>query len=121
MMWKALGYRKFAHLFYASVISEMGSKIHRIALLVLVYMLTQQALWVSLMLVMQLAASVGAGPALSAWADTQERRRLLIVSNLLRAPLVLLIPVIGVRHLGILLALTFLIEVLRSVHDPVLN
>jgi len=119
MTWKALQHRHFARLFVASLISEVGSKIHRIALLVYVYTLTNEALWVSLTLAVQLIASIAAGPLLSAWADTQERRRLLVGSDLLRMVLVLLIPLIGFRSLPMLLVLTFLIEVLRTLHDPV--
>lgn len=119
MMWKALRHKGFARLFYASLISEIGSKIHRIALLVLVYTLTEEALWVSLVLAVQLVATVGMGPLISAWSDTQERRRLLVAADLLRAPLVLLIPLVGLHSLGVLLGLVFAIEVLRNVHHPV--
>jgi MFS family permease len=121
MLWKALRYQDFARLFIATLVSEIGSKLHRIALLVLIYTLTGQALWVSLILVIQLAASVTVGPVLAAWADTQERRRLLVLTNLLRAPLVACIPLLGLRSLSVLLLLIFVVEVLRSIHDPVVS
>src|SRR3712207_985874 len=99
MMWKALRDRHFAHLFFASLVSEIGTKIHRIALLVLVYSATQNALLVSLTLGVQLFASVVMGPMLAPWADVQERRRLLIGTDLLRMVLVPLIPLAGVDAL----------------------
>jgi MFS family permease len=122
MIWKTLReHRHFSWLFIACLISEVGSKIHRIALLVLVYMMTEEALWVSLALAVQLVTTVALGPLISAWADVQDRRRLLVASDLLRVPIVLLIPLIGVHSLGVLLVLIFLIEVLRNLHDPVAN
>src|SRR5919202_6794943 len=104
-MWKAFQYKNFARLFYASLISQIGSRIHRIALLVLIYTATGDVLWVSFALGVQLVASIGVGPVVSAWADTQERRRLLIMSDLLRALLVPLIPLLGIQSPAILLTL----------------
>ena len=85
----------------------------------LVYLLTENALWVSLVLGVQLLGTVVFSPLLSAWADTQDRKRLLVWSDLLRAPLVALIPLLGAKSLPVLLLLVFLIELLRDLHDPI--
>jgi len=42
-------------------------------------------------------------------------------SDLLRAPLVALIPLLGAKSLPVLLLLVFLIELLRDLHDPIQN
>ncbi|MEZ0346882.1 MAG: MFS transporter, partial [Thermus sp.] len=105
----------------AYLVSQAGSKIHRVALLVLIYLLTENALWVSLTLGVQLLGTVVFSPLLSAWADTQDRKRLLVWSDLLRAPLVALIPLLGAKSLPFLLLLVFLIELLRDLHDPIQN
>src|SRR5919202_1358417 len=118
-MWKALQYKSLARLFYASLISQIGSRIHRVALLVLIYTTTGNVLWVSFALGVQLVASVGIGPMISGWADAQERRRLLVMSDVLRALLVPLIPLLGVQSPAILLSLIFILEVLRNLHEPV--
>jgi MFS family permease len=118
-MWKALRHKNFARLFYASLISQAGSKIHRIAILLLVYTLTHYAIWISLVLAAQLVATMGVGPLIAAWSDTQERRRLLVGADFLRAILVPLIPLVGVRSLPLLIGLVFAIEVLRILHDPI--
>jgi MFS family permease len=81
-----------------------------VALLVLVYLLTENALWVSLVLGVQLLGTVVFSPLLSAWADTQDRKRLLVWSDLLRAPLVALIPLLGAKSLPVLLLLVFVID-----------
>ncbi|MBI3242642.1 MAG: MFS transporter [Chloroflexi bacterium] len=119
MLWTALQDRRFARLFYATLISQIGTQIDRIALLVLVYQQTRDALWVSLMLGVQLAATLILSPILSAWAENQERRRLLVLSDLLRAPLVALIPLVGLRSLPALIGLLIALEALRLLHDPV--
>lgn len=118
---KVLRHPAFARLFLSYLVSQAGSKVHRVALLVLVYLLTKNALWVSLVLGVQLLGTVVFSPLLSAWADTQDRKRLLVWSNLLRAPLVALIPLLGAKSLPVLLLLVFLMELLRDLHDPIQN
>jgi MFS family permease len=118
---KILRHKAFARLILAYLVSQAGSKIHRVALLVLIYLLTENALWVSLVLGVQLLGTVVFSPLLSAWADTQDRKRLLVWSDLLRAPLVALIPLLGAKSLPALLLLVFLIELLRDLHDPIQN
>jgi len=116
-MREVLKHPSFARLFYATLISQSGTQIHRVALLVLVYTLTQEAIWVSLILAAQLVATIALGPLISAWADTQERRRLLVGSDLARMLIVPLIPILGIYFLPGLLVLVFLNEAMRTVHD----
>jgi MFS family permease len=118
---KVLRHKAFARLILSYLVSQAGSKVHRVALLVLVYLLTENALWVSLVLGVQLLGTVVFSPLLSAWADTQDRKRLLVWSDLLRAPLVALIPLLGAKSLPVLLLLVFLMELLRDLHDPIQN
>jgi MFS family permease len=120
-MWKTLrAHKSFARLFYSNFISAIGNNIHRIALMVLVYSLTEEALWVSLTLGVQLVTSVVVGPLVSTWSDSQERRKLLVITDLIRVPLVLLIPLVGMKSLAILLILVIAMELLRILHDPVI-
>jgi MFS family permease len=121
VMWKTLrAHKSFARLFYSNFISAIGNNIHRIALMVLVYSLTEEALWVSLTLGVQLVTSVVVGPLVSTWSDSQERRKLLVITDLIRVPLVLLIPLVGMKSLAILLILVIAMELLRILHDPVI-
>ena len=105
---RVLRHKAFARLVAAYLVSQAGSKVHRVALLVLV-------------LGTQLLGTVVFSPLLSAWADTQDRKRLLVWSDLLRAPLVALIPLLGAQSLPALLLLVFLMELLRDLHDPIQN
>lgn len=117
-MFQALRHTRFARLFYAALISQAGSKIHKVALLVLVYTVTNDPLWLALVLGAQLVTTVGIGPLLGPWADTVDRRRLLVITDLLRALLVPLVPLAS-GALPTLLLLVAVIEILRSLHDPV--
>lgn len=63
---EALRSPEFLRLFLAYLVSQAGSKVHRVALLVLVYLLTENALWVSLTLEAQLLGTVVFSPLLSA-------------------------------------------------------
>lgn len=119
IFWQVLHNAQFARLFYATLLSESGSRIHRVALLLLVYTMTDDSRWLALVLALQLAVTVVLGPLLAAWADSQERRRLLVLSDLLCAPLVLAIPLLGNQHWFALLMLLVAIELLRTLHDPV--
>jgi MFS family permease len=120
-MWTVLRYPGFRRLFLAQLVSQAGTQVHRIALLTLVYLLTREALPVSLTLVAQFVARIVAGPLLAAWSDTQDRRRVMILADLGRAVLVPLIPVLGAHFLPLLLVLVFLVETLSALFDPAAN
>jgi len=120
-MWTTLRLLEFRRLFLAGLVSQAGSKVHRIALLTLIYLLTHEAIWVSLVLGVQLLASLIAGPVLAAWSDTQDRKRVMILADIGRAILVPLIPLLGVHSLPLLLLLVGLIEVLTSMFEPASN
>lgn len=108
----------FRRLFLAALVSQAGSRMHRVALLAFIYLLTSNTLWVSLALVVKLLASAVVGPLLAPWADTQNRKMLMVLSDVGRAFLTLLIPFLGVNSLPLLLLLVFGIEVLSSLFDP---
>ncbi len=121
-MWIILKRRPgFARLFASMFVSQAGSKVERIALLVMVYALTQSALWVSFVFAAELVAAVLVGPLVSAWTDTREHRSLMVGADLLRAALVALIPLVGKHAFPVLLLLVFLYAALSQVYNPLVN
>lgn len=120
-MWTSLRHPGFRRLFLAQLVSQAGTQVHRIALLTLMYLLTREAAWVSLTLVAQFVARIVAGPLLATWADTQDRRRVMILADLGRAALVPLIPLLGGKFLLVILGLVFLVETLTTLFDPAAN
>ncbi|AEB11580.1 MFS transporter [Marinithermus hydrothermalis] len=120
-MWSALKYKRFAYLFGALLASEAAHRFYRIALLVMVYTLTENALWVSATLAAQLLASVLLGPMLSAWADARDRKGLLAGAVLVKGGVVLAVLLLGMRLPLLLLALVFLLEGARSLYRAVVH
>lgn len=120
-MWSALQYPGFRWLFLSSLISLVGSRIHRIALLFVAYQETQNAVWVSLILGSQFLASAVLGPLLGALADRHDRRTLMILSDLARALLVACIPLFAIGSLPLLMVIAFLMAAFESVHYSASN
>ncbi len=106
-MWSALVYPGFRWLFLSSLVSLIGSKIHRIALLFVAYQETQNAIWVSLVLGAQFLATAVLGPLLGPLSDRYDRRTLMALSNLLRAALVACIPLFAIGSLPLLMVISF--------------
>lgn len=107
-------------LFAALFISEIGNNIFRIALLFLVYTLTQQSIWVAVTIAIQLVTVVVIGPFLAAHFDTVNRRKVLIVGDLIRFFLIGLIPFLAYQSLLYLLMIVFLNEIVGSIYKPTL-
>lgn len=121
LMWSALQHPGFRWLFLSNLVSLVGSKIHRIALLFVAYQETQNAVWISLILGAQFLASAVLGPLLGPLADRYDRRTLMIVSNLVRALLVACIPLFAIGSMPLLMVIAFLLAAFESVHYAASN
>lgn len=121
LMWGALQHSGFRWLFISSLISLVGSKIHRIALLFVAYQETQNAVWVSLILGAQFLASAVLGPLLGPLADRYDRRTLMVLSDLARALLVACIPLFAIGSMPLLMVIAFLMAVFESIHYSASN
>ncbi|RDI96527.1 MFS transporter [Meiothermus sp. QL-1] len=115
-MWQALAHREFRWLFAANLISLVGSKIHRIALLFVAYQETQNAVWVSLILGAQFVASAFVGPLLGPLVDRHDRRTLMILADLLRGVLVACIPLFAMYFMPLLMLIAFAMAALEALH-----
>jgi MFS family permease len=116
LMWSALKQQAFRWLFFSTLVSLIGSKIHRVALLFVAYQETQNAVWVSLILGAQFVAKAALGPLLGPLADRYDRKTLMIVSNLIRAFLVACIPLFAIGSMPLLMLLAFLMAVFESIY-----
>ncbi|WP_297860264.1 MFS transporter [Meiothermus sp.] len=121
LMWSALQHIGFRWLFISSLISLVGSKIHRIALLFVAYQETQNAVWVSLILGAQFLASAVLGPLLGPLSDRYDRRTLMVLSDLVRALLVACIPLFAIGSMPFLMVIAFLMAVFESLHYSASN
>ncbi len=120
-MWSVLRHVGFRWLFLSNLVSLVGSKIHRIALLFVAYQETQNAVWVSLILGAQFLASAVLGPLLGPLADRYDRRTLMVLSDLIRALLVACIPLFAIGSMPLLMVIAFLMAAFESVHYAASN
>ncbi|WP_243455115.1 MFS transporter [Meiothermus sp. CFH 77666] len=121
LMWSVLKQTGFRWLFASVLVSLVGSKIHRIALLFVAYQETQNAVWVSLILGAQFVASAVLGPLLGPLSDRYDRRTLLVLSDLARALLVACIPLFAIGSMPLLMIIAFLMAAFESVHYSASN
>lgn len=84
--------RDYRALWAAQLVSVIGDKVHQIAMSVLVYKVTGSLLHVGIMLAITTLPAVLFGMAAGVFVDRWDRRATMIVSDLLRAAIVLSIP-----------------------------
>lgn len=110
----------FLRLFLSNLVSQVGNKVHRIALLALVNEL-YGLVWTGLLISAQLFSRVILGPLLGPFVDRNDRRLIMLYSDLVCAALVALIPLLGIRSLGALIVLTVLVAATDALRYPALN
>jgi MFS family permease len=114
------GGRSF-HLLLASLaVSSCGDWLYNVALLALVYERTGSATWVALTTAARVLPVVALGPLGGVLADRYDRRRLIVVSDLVRALLMVGLGVVAASGLPILLApvLAAAATAAGTVHPP---
>jgi MFS family permease len=84
-----INYRK---LWIGEAISNIGNRIHFIALMTYVYTLTGRALDLGLLMIFMTLPNLLLGPLAGVLADRMERRYLMVMSDIARFALVLLVP-----------------------------
>ncbi len=108
--------RRFASLFAAETISGFGDRIHIFALLLLVHVKTGRAFDLGLLAIVQVLPATVLAPFAGWVIDRVDRRRLMIVLDLLQAGLVLLLP--WADGLGQILIIATVLAVARQFADP---
>ncbi len=119
-MGTALKYPSFRRFFTGSLITQFGDQVQRIALMVLVYQLTGSAAKVAFVLSAQFLVSVFLAPFLAAWAEGQERRRLLVLSQLIQGGIVALIPLVAAHSLLGLWLFVFVMTLFERLEYPLI-
>ena len=82
----------FSALWMGQVISLFGDRVHQIALLAVVYTITDSTLAVALTFIASTLPNLLFSPVAGALVDRWEQKQVLVVSDILRASLVLLVP-----------------------------
>jgi MFS transporter, DHA3 family, macrolide efflux protein len=116
--------RSFTLLWVAQLISSMGSALTALAASILVYRLTGSALSVGLMLIATSSPTIVIGLIAGVIVDRYDRKRIMLISDLLRAVLILLIPFLiplNINWLYVIVALTSgIAQFFDSAHASVL-
>jgi MFS family permease len=119
-----LSHRNFAYLWFGQILATFGDKFTEIAIPILIYQLTGSALKLGLAFIFQVVSAMLFGMIGGVMSDRWDRRRTMIGSDLIRAGLILIIPLamvspfsIGVK-LAILYSLIFLIACVKQFFLP---
>lgn len=88
--------RPFARFWLAQTISLLGDRLHQVALAVLVLGVTGSAPLTALVFLAATLPNLVIGPLAGVFVDRWDRRRLMIASDLIRAGLVLTLPLVVV-------------------------
>jgi MFS family permease len=117
-----LGGRDFRLLFAGQLVSQFGDWINRVALLVLAYQLTGQGIAVALLMLASLLPRVVMLPFGGVLADRYPKRRLMLLTDLLRAALAAsLVLVDSVATLWWAGAAVILLHCLAAIFNPARN
>jgi MFS family permease len=103
-MRSALRHRNFRRLLIGLAVSQAGDWLYNVALLAFVYERTQSAGWLAATTAARVLPIVVLGPLGGVIADRFDRRRTMIVSDLLRAGLMVALAVVALAGLPVVLA-----------------
>jgi MFS family permease len=100
----SLRYPAFRRLLAGLAVSQIGDWLYNIALIALVYERTHSPLWAGITTAARVVPMVALGPFGGVLADRFDRRRLMIVADLVRLALMLLLALLAVTRLPVALA-----------------
>ncbi|HZQ08567.1 MAG TPA: MFS transporter [Anaerolineae bacterium] len=110
--------RSFTLLWTAQLVSTIGSALTSLAASILVYRETGSALSVGLMLMATAAPSVVLGLIAGVFVDRLDRKRIMVVSDITRAALVLAIPFLVSSSIAWLYVIVLLTSCVGQFFDP---
>ena len=110
--------RNFSLLWTGQFVETIGSALTSIAASIYVYRLTGSALSVGLMLMATAAPSLLVGLFAGVFVDRYDRRRIMISADILRAILILLVPVLVPLNVIWLYVIVMLIGAVTQFFDP---
>lgn len=108
--------RDFFYLWWGSIISNIGNRIHFIALMVYTYNLTGKALNLGLLMIIMSIPNFLLSPVMGVLADRMDKRKLIIASDVARFALVILFPF--AQNIWQIYALAFLIGAANAAFFP---
>ena len=117
-LWVPLRSSDYRRLWLGQTVSVVGDKVHQIALSVLVYERTGSELQMGITLAITMLPAALFGMLAGAYVDRWDRRTTMIVSDLLRAGLVLAVPFAAEISLWLVYVFAFLIAMVSLFFEP---
>ena len=109
----------FSAMWLSQVVSSLGDRIHQVALVFLVARATDSSpLALGLVFAAITVPSFLVGPLAGALVDRWDRKHVMVGSDLLRAAIVGVIPVASGLHVGLVVALVFVLAAVSSFFRP---
>jgi MFS family permease len=108
----------FTSLWTGQMISLLGDRVHQIALAALVAGVTNSVVAVAFVFVAATVPNLVLGPVAGAYVDRWNHRDVMIVSDLLRAAVVLLMPIAAVTNIWLVYPLIFLVTSISIFFRP---
>lgn len=108
----------FSALWMGQLVSALGDRIHQVALALVVYGATNSAAAVGAVFLVATLPNLLFSPIAGAFVDRWDHREVMIVSDLLRAGLVLLIPLAVVTNLALAYPIVFLVTTVSIFFRP---
>jgi MFS family permease len=108
----------FSALWTGQLISLIGDRVHQVALAFLILRATNSPIAVGLVFLVATLPNLVFGPIAGALVDRWDHREVMIVSDLLRAGVVLLIPIAAVTDLWLVYPLVFLVTTISIFFRP---
>lgn len=99
----------FSAIWTSGVISLFGDRVHQFALALIVWQTTGSAVAVGLVFMAATLPNLLIGPVSGTLVDRWDQRQVLVVSDLLRAAVVVLIPIAAVSNIALVYPLVFLV------------
>ncbi len=109
---------RFAAYWLAQTISLFGDRLHQVALAVLVYSVTNSPLATGLVFLAATLPNLVLGPIAGTFVDRWEHKRVMIASDLIRAALVIAIPLAATQNLYLVYPLVFLVTTVSLFFRP---
>lgn len=108
----------FSALWTGQLISLIGDRVHQVALAFLVLRATDSAMAVGAVFLVSTLPNLLLGPLVGPLVDRWDHREVMVVSDLLRAGLVILIPIAAVTNLALVYPLVFLVTTVSLFFRP---
>jgi hypothetical protein len=109
---------RFSAFWFGQTISMFGDRLHQVALAVLVYGATSSPLLTGLVFLAATLPNVLLGPIAGTFVDRWDHKQVLVVSDLLRAVLVLILPVAALHNIALVYPLVFAITTVSLFFRP---